>query len=348
MKKLAVFIIILIILSFSGCGWKVEIVNPNEQIIDSEADIKNDPNPEENSETEETSEIRTDVSESKYSITEICPYLDIGYDGGTLFSGGKLYISTTVYRGENSCDEKLIIDLETGKEYASFGLYLLYGVDRFTDDFNGNVYHLISEYGSDLEGDYEYSLISLDESGNSGDSVNLHFDDDFGIGDITCDINGNWYLGNSDEIHIYDSDFEEIFRFENQNIYSMPSLLRLPDGRCAAVFAENSFEIRIFDPDTFEFSESYPLPYEPNAIFSENSEYDIIFTGIDESCQCSLYGLDFGKEPEFLINFNEYIEGDFAVLEAHINENGDIFIVRSFVPEHRRGSAIDIQAFKKN
>ncbi len=338
MKKFIIFLIVLMLFSFSGCGWKVEIVNPNEEIIESEAEISSV------SEKEPEDETQTSASESKYIVTEICPHLDIGHDGGTLFSGGKLYITATVHRGENSCDEKLIIDLETEEEYASFGLYLLYDVDSFTDDFNGNVYHLILETGSDLEGDYDYSLIALNESGNSGDSINLHFDDDFGISDITCDIKGNWYLGNYNGVRIFDGDFEEIFRIENENLHSMPSLLRLPDGRTAAVFNENGFEIRIFDPETFEFTESFPLPYEPNALYSGNSEYDVLFITLDESYQHLLYGFDFGKEPEFIINLNEYIEGDFAVLNANIDESGNIFTVLG--TEKLRYGATEIYKFE--
>ena len=326
MKKVLILLIVLILISFSGCGWKVEIVNPNKEIIESDSEIIIEPNPEVSSVPEKEPEPQTNFSENKYSITEICPHIDIGHDGGTLFSGRKLYISATVHRGENSCDEKLIIDLETG-ESSSFGLYLLYDVDSFTDDFNGNVYHLISEYGSDLEGDYVYSLISLNENGNTVDSINLHLGDDFGISDITCDIKGNWYIGNSNGIRIYNDAFEEIFCLENQNIYSMPSILRLTDGRVAAIFDENGFEIRVFDPETFEFSEYYQLSLAPNSLYSGNFEYDVLFIVLDESYQNLLYGLDFGKEPEFIINLNEYIEGDFSVLNANIDESGNIFTV---------------------
>ena len=345
MKKFIIFLIVLMLFSLSGCGWKVEIVNPNEQIIESDSEIKIEPDPEESSvpEKEPETETRENTSESKYSVTELCPHIDIGHDGGTLFSGGKLYISTTVHRDENSCDEKLIVDLETGEEYASFGLYLLYGVDRFTDDFNGNVYHLISENGSDLDGDYNYSLISLEENGNTGDSINLHFDDNFGIGYITCDIKGNWYLGNHDVIRIFDGDFEELFRMENENLYS---LLRLPDGRVAAVFEENGFEIRVFDSETFEFSESYQLSLTPNSLYSGNSEYDVLFIVLDESYQHLLYGIDFGKEPEFIINLNEYIEGDFAVLNANIDESGNIFAVLG--TDKLRYGATEIYKFELN
>ena len=347
MKKFIVFLIVLMLFSFSGCGRKAEIVNPNEEIIESDPEISIEPNQEESSvlEKKPETEPQTNASESKYIVTELCPYIDIGHDGGTLFSGGKLYISATVHRDENSCDEKLIIDLESG-ESSSFGLYLLYDVDRFTDDFNGNVYHLISENGSDLEGDYVYSLISLEESGNTGDSINLHLGDDFGIGDITCDINGNWYLGNCDGVRIFDGDFEEIFRFENQNIHSMPSVLRLPDGRVAAIFDENGFEIRVFDPETFEFSERYSLSLIPNSLYPGNSEYDVLFIVLDESYQHLLYGIDFGKEPEFIINLNEYIEGDFAVLNANIDESGNIFAVLG--TDKLRYGATEIYKFELN
>lgn len=328
MKNFIIFLIVFMLFSFSGCGLNAEIVDPNEPIIESDSELIIEPSPEEPSipEKEPETEPQENIPGSKYVVTELCPDFDIGHDGGTLFSGGKLYISATVHRDENSGDEMLIIDLENGGS-SSFGLYLLYDVDRFTDDFNGNVYHLISEHGSDLEGDYDYSLISLEENGNTGDSINLHFDDDFGIGDITCDTNGNWYLGTNDGIRIFDGDFEEIYRFENQNIYSMPSVLRLPDGRITAIFDENGFEIRIFDPETFEFSECYPLSLSPNSLYSGNSEYDVLFIVLDESCQSLLYGFDFGKEPEFIINFDEYIEGDFAVLNANIDESGNIFAV---------------------
>ena len=327
MKRFIIFLIVFMLFSFSGCGREAEIFNPNKPIIESDSEIKIEPNTEGSSVLEKEPEngTQTNVSENKYIVTEIFPHLDIGHDGGTLFSGGKLYVSATVNRNENSCAEKLIIDLETG-ESSSFELYLLYDIDRFTDDFNGNVYHLILENGSDFDGDYIYSLISLNENGKSGDSINLHLGDDFGIGYITCDIKGNWYLGNHDGICIFDGNFEEIFRFENQNIYS---ILRLTDGRVASIFDENGFEIQVFDPETFEFSEHYPLSLTPNSFYSGNSEYDVLFIVLDESYQHLLYGLDFGKEPEFIINFNEYIEGDFAVLNANIDESGNIFAVLS-------------------
>ena len=344
MKRFIIFLIVFMLFSFSGCGRKAEIFNPNKPIIESDSEIIIESNSEISSVPEKEPEPQTNFSENKYSITEICPHIDIGHDGGTLFSGGKLYISATVHRDESSCDEKLIIDLETGKEEASYGLYLLYDVDCFTDDFYRNVYHLISEYGSDIEGDYVYSLISLNESGNSGDSINLHLGDDFGISDITCDINGNWYLGNCDGIRIYNGAFEEIFRFENQNIYSMPSILRLPDGRVAAIFDENGFEIRIFDPETFEFSECCQLSLTPNSLYSGNSEYNVIFIVLDESYQNLLYGLDFGKEPEFIINLNEYIEEDFTVLNANIDESGNIFTILG--TEKLRYGATEIYKFE--
>ncbi len=39
-KYISLFLILIMIFSFSACGWKVEIVNPNEGIIESESEIK--------------------------------------------------------------------------------------------------------------------------------------------------------------------------------------------------------------------------------------------------------------------------------------------------------------------
>ena len=59
--------------SFSGCNLKAEIVNPNESIIESDSEIKIEPNTEGSSVLEKEPEngTQTNVSENKYIVTEI-------------------------------------------------------------------------------------------------------------------------------------------------------------------------------------------------------------------------------------------------------------------------------------
>ena len=82
MKKVLILLIVLILISFSGCGWKVEIVNPNKEIIESDSEIIIEPNPEVSSLPEKEPEPQPNFSENKYSITEICPHIDIGHEIG--------------------------------------------------------------------------------------------------------------------------------------------------------------------------------------------------------------------------------------------------------------------------
>ena len=74
------------------------------------------------------------------------------------------------------------------------------------------------------------------------------------------------------------------------------------------------------------------------------NKYNVIFIVLDESYQNLLYGLDFGKEPEFIINLNEYIEEDFTVLNANIDESGNIFTILG--TEKLRYGATEIYKFE--
>ncbi|MBR6658063.1 MAG: hypothetical protein IKL18_07855 [Oscillospiraceae bacterium] len=59
MKKTLIFLIIVMMFSFSACGWKIEIVNPNDRVIESEAEIKpeSEPEPEETDKNEYYDEV---------------------------------------------------------------------------------------------------------------------------------------------------------------------------------------------------------------------------------------------------------------------------------------------------
>jgi len=346
MKRILLLSFLLCVIFF-GCSRKVETADPNEEIIGSDSEIIMEPNPEESS-------VHEKEPESKYIVTELCPHIDIGHDGGTLFSGGKLWLSAIIYNSEDyDYSEKFIfsVDLDSGnieeqtkaESEAS---------DRFFDDYYENVYCLASENiplenSSDISDNYKYKITSVHKSETVPNLLNLEFDSDFlPISDISVDLNGNLYFNFFGDIHIFDRDFEKILKKDFFEHYLYHSMLRLPDGRVAAIFDENGFKIRVFDPETFEFSEGYPLFLVPNSLYSGNSEYDILFIVLDEFYQNLLYGFDFGKEPELIINFNEYIEGDFAVLNVNIDESGNIFAV--FSTDKLRYGATEIYKFESN
>ncbi|MBQ3236886.1 MAG: hypothetical protein IJA92_05095 [Oscillospiraceae bacterium] len=109
MKRILLLSFLLCVIFF-GCSRKIETADPNEEIIGSDSEIIMEPNPEESS-------VHEKEPESKYIVTELCPHIDIGHDGGTLFSGGKLWLSAIIYNSEDyDYSEKFIfsVDLDSG------------------------------------------------------------------------------------------------------------------------------------------------------------------------------------------------------------------------------------------
>ncbi|MBQ4117641.1 MAG: hypothetical protein IJD08_01515, partial [Oscillospiraceae bacterium] len=191
MKRILLLSFLLCVIFF-GCSRKIETADPNEEIIGSDSEIIMEPNPEESS-------VHEKEPESKYIVTELCPHIDIGHDGGTLFSGGKLWLSAIIYNSEDyDYSEKFIfsVDLDSGnieeqteaENEAS---------DRFFDDYYGNVYCLVSENiplenSSDISDNYRYKITSVHKNETVPNLLNLEFDSDFlPISDISVDMNGN-------------------------------------------------------------------------------------------------------------------------------------------------------------
>lgn len=277
-----------------------------------------------------------------FSVSAIGGDFVLGHTGDACFSGGKLWISAYTYSAEDTssfiADRQFIFDLGAD----SFTFIDLDENDEnhshsYTDDFDGNMYHLVAENIDDETNTSEYILYSLDEGGAVIGSRVLSLDG-FGISHITNDLNGNWYIDCGGNIHIFDRDFNEIFHADYSDIYLSPlvNLFRLPDGRVCAVFEK---EIDIFDPEDFGFCESYELSKGAIHVFPGNSEYDVIYTDIGNS----VYGIDFGKEPEFIIMLDK-TANEYALMQLYMDENGDIYTVGN--TDKLRHGATEIYKFE--
>ena len=165
-KLLLVFVAAAMLFSFSACGWKIEIVNPNDRVVESEAEIKPESEPEQTESLEEIPESYIKIENGKLS-GKIHPMIDTekgaeickdelvsvsmivpeGWEQGVLEEEGEIYGITFTMPWDNRHYANFVIYKDTGTTYddllAMNSLWV--GIDEYT-------YHEVS--GDFFEGSY--------------------------------------------------------------------------------------------------------------------------------------------------------------------------------------------------
>ena len=168
MKKLLfVFVAAAMLFSFSACGGKDEIVVPEEEMIESESDIKTEPEPEQTESIEKIPESYIKIENGKLfgmihpmvpvsperenvfenELVEVSMSVPEGWEPGTLEEEGGIYGITFTMPWDNRHYANFVIYKDTGTTYddllAMNSLWV--GIDEYT-------YHEVS--GDFFEGSY--------------------------------------------------------------------------------------------------------------------------------------------------------------------------------------------------
>lgn len=165
-KLLLVFVAAAMLFSFSACGRKIEIVNLNDRVIESEAEIKPESEPEQTESLEEIPESYIKIENGKL-YGKIHPMIDTekgaeickdelvsvsmsvpeGWEQGVLEEEGEIYGITFTMPWDNRHYANFVIYKDTGTTYddllAMNSLWV--GIDEYT-------YHEVS--GDFFEGSY--------------------------------------------------------------------------------------------------------------------------------------------------------------------------------------------------
>lgn len=177
MKKFfAVIFVAIMLFSFSACGWKIEVANPEEEIAKSESGIKTESEPEQTESIEEILESYIKIENEKLSgkiHPEVLPsenseetvlkdeFVSVsisvpeGWEPGTLEENGEIYGITFKLPWDNYHYASIAVYKDTGTTYddllARNSLWV--GIDEYT-------YHEVSgnfEKGSYIRFDYPTS-----------------------------------------------------------------------------------------------------------------------------------------------------------------------------------------------
>lgn len=183
MKKLLfVFVAAAMLFSFSACGWKIEIVNPNDRVIESEAEIKPESEPEQTESLEEIPESYIKIENGKL-YGKIHPMVDTekgaeickdelvsvsmsvpeGWEQGVLEEEGEIYGITFTMPWDERFETSFIIYKDI------FGMTYDYFYNNFSWGLKINDHTFNEVYGNFSKGVY----IRVDSpSKNIGDSEN--------------------------------------------------------------------------------------------------------------------------------------------------------------------------------
>lgn len=142
-----------------------------------------------------------------------------------------------------------------------------------------------------------YYLRRLDSNGAEISSTEIAADNSNGryfyINDIKSDKNGNIYLACDDQgIKVYDNNFNPKTTIEVENW--VDQLCNTPDGNVGMLqWNENGYELRMIDPASMKFTDTYTLPGNAYNAMPGGGDYDLYYTS-----GVSFYGYDLetGKE----------------------------------------------------
>ncbi len=334
MKKFAVFLIMFMLVSFSGCNWKVEIVNPNEQIIESETNINKEPEPESKPEvpfvpdeeneadfsepenTERPALTYTD-SESTYSLEVSEPDFgsEVTYIDYINIVNDRIYASS-----HNSSDGIFSADfngkngrvLENSKDDSSYN-----NIDDICSA-GGNDIFILKTYIP-----LRQTAIKTDEEGNFIEE-NFLTETEGGIpfgSDIIMDKNGNFYLWDYwGKVLVFNNNFSESYIIDHSEEGIFLNVVSLNNGNAYVTTHEGNL---LFDHEKQSFGEIIDVPIVTVFDDSGNSEFDFVCHDYE-----NLYGYIFEENRlEKLISFADSGIIPDLLHSADIDENGNITII---------------------
>lgn len=157
MKKIiSVFLAVALLLSFSACGGKDEIVVPEEEMIESESEIKTESEPEQTENLEEIPESYVKIENGKLSgmihsmvpvsperenvfeneLVEVSMSVPEGWEPGTLEEKGEIYGITFTMPWDERFETYLLIYKDDGTVYDYFYDQYSWGLKISDHTFN--------------------------------------------------------------------------------------------------------------------------------------------------------------------------------------------------------------------
>ena len=189
MKKfISVFLAVALLLSFSACGGKDEIVVPEEEMIESESEIKTESEPEQTENLEEIPESYIKIENGKLSgmihpmvpvsperenvfeneVVAVSMSVPEGWEPGTLEEKGEIYGITFKLPWDNYHYASFSFYKDTGKTYDEFlaNHSLWVGINEHT-------YHEVE--GNFLKGSYiHFNYPAFDKYDHEEDAVPVY------------------------------------------------------------------------------------------------------------------------------------------------------------------------------
>lgn len=316
MKKLIVFLIALMLVSFSGCSRKVEIVNPDEPETPFVPDKKSEADSSENGKAERPA-LTYSESVNTYSLEISEPDFgaEVAYIDYINIVNDRIYASS-----RNSADGIFSADfngkngrvLENCKDGSSFN-----NIDDICSA-GGNDIFILKTYIPERQ-----TAIKTDSEGNFIEE-NFLTETEGGIpfgSDIVMDKNGNFYLWDYwGRVLVFKKDFSESYIIDHSEEGVFLNVVALNNGNAFVTTDEGNL---IFDHEKQSFGEMIDVPIVTIFDDSGNSEFDFVCHDFE-----NLYGYVFEENRlEKLLGFSDSGINPDLLHSADIDENGNITVI---------------------
>ncbi|MGN0627375.1 MAG: hypothetical protein ACI4IT_05375 [Oscillospiraceae bacterium] len=264
-----------------------------------------------------------------------------GHTNDSYFTNDFLFFSTAAFArntndsnfdGNNRYLYKIDLSNETMEIIKDFGYtgslpFFL----TFIDDYDGNLYYITMET-ENTNTKYTYEIHAIDQSGNllSSDTFfTIENSDSNLINRVANDSSGNWYVSTYDKILMLDSNYNFIKVMDLPCSGNITNIFRSQNGALAIVLKSDICKLYTFDSKASKFCEYAVLPNDVNDVFRGNSNYNFVYSVYDATYSMYLYGLKSSSSPELLISGNDYGLYDIGILNLHIDQNDNIFILKN-------------------
>lgn len=333
-------LILIIMLSFSACGWKVEILNPNEEAIINNNEISvsvSEPedvlvsDPEEFPEGPVSSEpgkaekpaLTYSDSGNTYILKKSEPDFgaEISYIDYINIVNDRLYASsrnssdgvfTADFNGENGCV------LETRKDGSSFD-----NIEDICSAGENNIFILKTDIPEEEPFELRQTAIKTDSEGNLIEEYLLaEMENGYIFGeDIVFDKSGNFYLWSYwGKVLVFRNGFSESFCIDLSEETTFYSVVPLNNGTAYITTGDGTF---LLDHENKSFGKKIDVPVVTVFKNSGNSKFDFVCHDYENLC-----GYIFEENRlEKLINFAEYEINPDLLHSADIDENGNITVI---------------------
>lgn len=340
MKKFIFFLTAFMLISFSGCNWKVEIVNPNEPMIESETDINKEPEteiepeapfiPDEESEKDSSEQEKSERpaltytdSENTYSLEVSKPDFgpEVTYIDYINIVNDRLYASSHnsssgIFSADFNGKNGLV--LENSKDDSSYD-----NIDDICSAGGNDIFILKTDIPEKEPFNLRQTAIKTDSEGNFIEEYFLfEAEDGFLFGsDIVMDKNGNFYLWDYwGKVLVFNDNFSESYIIDHSEEGVFLNVVSLNNGNAYVTTHKGNF---LFDHEKQTFSGIIDVPIVTVFDDSGNSEFDFICCDYG-----NLYGYVFEENrlEKLICLADSGIDSNF-LHSADIDENGNITVI---------------------